>query len=181
MDNLRKDDPDPKRSPKGTTPKNYKTYNVPNDDVENTKGINKGGDLRFANKLWIAPRGIEKMPQGSQKNTRASYIDQHILREGKVRGKTLAMAWIDNEKYIICSQKDSQNVLDIQIIHKVCREYHGKLRSGIDSRRKKLRLGKNPERNLLGRCTVTIIISNSDDSLNHILRKCTGEYTLNKS
>ena len=36
--------------------------------------------------------------------------------------------------------------------------------SGIDSRKKRLSGGKDPERHIPGRCTITIIIRNSGDA-----------------
>ena len=47
---------------------------------------------------------------------------------------------------------------DILRSHKVYREYYGKLESGTDSRKKEL------NRDLSGRCAVTVIICNSDDA-----------------
>ena len=52
--------------------------------------------------------------------------------------------------------------------------------SGIYSKRNKLSGSENFERNLPGRCTITITISNSDDD-NYILRKCTVGYKVHKS
>ena len=58
--------------------------------------------------------------------------------------------------------RQSQNVQDIQGSHKVYRENHEKLERGIDSKKEKLSWGENPERNLLGRCAITITICNKD-------------------
>ena len=57
-----------------------------------------------------------------------------------------------------------QNVQDIRQSHKVYRGNQKKLEGGIDSRRKRISWGKNPERNLPGRCNITITICNSDDT-----------------
>ena len=49
--------------------------------------------------------------------------------------------------------------------HKIYQEKHGNLESEIDSRRKKLSWGKDPERYNPGRCTITFDICNSDDAM----------------
>ena len=38
MNDQKKDDPNPKRTPKSGCPKQLQTHNVPTDDVENTNG-----------------------------------------------------------------------------------------------------------------------------------------------
>ena len=48
------------------------TYNVLNDDVENTNDTNKGGDLLFTNKPRTLPQGTERMPHKDQWNRRAT-------------------------------------------------------------------------------------------------------------
>ena len=81
--------------------------------------------------------------------------------------ENVAMAWIDCNHIRYCpnllDNRLSQLVEDIRRIHKVYRENYEKLKSGID-RRKKFSWVKNPERNLPGRCTITITICNSKDT-----------------
>ena len=61
--------------------------------------------------------------------------------------------------------KLSQNVLDITQSHKVHRGNHEKLESGNDNWSKKLNWGKNPERYIPGRWTITITICDSDNAI----------------
>ena len=66
-------------------------------------------------------------------------------------------------------KRRSQNVPDIRGSFKVYRENHEKLESQTHSWSKKISWGENPERNLPGRCVMTIMICNSDDvSQSHI-------------
>ena len=74
------------------------------------------------------------------------------------------------------NNKLPQNVRGIRRSHKLNRENHEKLESGIDSKRKKLSWSEDPERYIPRRCAVIFAICNF-----HILRKCTGRYKLIKS
>ena len=65
--------------------------------------------------------------------------------------------------------------------HKLYRENHENLESGIDSRRKKLSWGEGPRRYISRRCTITVTIHNCHDATYHILKKGTAEYKLSKS
>ena len=52
------------------------------DDVENTDGINQGGDLRFAKKPRVVSRGTERVPLGNHRNKRTTiYRPTHLPRE----------------------------------------------------------------------------------------------------
>ena len=76
--------------------------------------------------------------KGFRKRTRGTkellYIDQNVLNENKMRRKNLAMAWIDYkmaydmvpQKWVLHCTRPNRTVY---------REDHGKLDSGIDSRR----------------------------------------------
>ena len=55
--------------------------------------------------------------------------------------------------------------MKVTVIPTVTEKPHKELGSGTNSRRKKLDWGENPERNLPERCTVTITICNSDDTI----------------
>ena len=63
----RKDHIDPKRPPQRNRPKQQQTYNVPTNDVVNTKGTNKRRDLFLAKKPWIFSWGTERIPQKIQR------------------------------------------------------------------------------------------------------------------
>ena len=94
------------------------------------------------------------------------YIDQHILSESKTRQKKLAMPWLTMKRHIIWStkldNKWSQNVQNNRRSHKLYRENHGNLESGIDTREKKFSCGKDPEKYIRRRCTITITICYSN-------------------
>ena len=98
-------------------------------------------------------RKTERMPhpQGQQKKMKKCSYGMDWCRKGLQYDPTK----LDNRLF--------QNVQDIQWSHSVYWEYHEKLESGPDSRRKKLNWGETPERNLPGRFTITIIIFDSDD------------------
>ena len=61
MNDQRENNLNPKRPKKGTA-RQLQTHVMPTDDVEYTNVSNMGGDLLFPNKLWVVPRGIERMP-----------------------------------------------------------------------------------------------------------------------
>ena len=82
IDDQRKNHPDSKRTPKRNHPQQLQTHNVPINDVENTNGTNKGGDLLFANKLRTVPRETERTLQGNGRNRRAAiHWSTHSQRE----------------------------------------------------------------------------------------------------
>ena len=79
------------------------------------------------------------------------YIDQYILNENKTRWKNLAMVRTDYKKGIWhgpakLNNKLPQNVQYIRWSHKLYRENHENLESGIDSRRGKLGWSEGPKR-----------------------------------
>ena len=83
------------------------------------------------------------------------------------------MLWIDDKK--------AYDIVPPRLSHKVYRENHGNLESGIDSMRKKLSRGKDPVRNLPGRCTLTITILDShDDTQLHIQKMHRPIRTVNR-
>ena len=156
---------------------------MPIDDVENTNGTNKWGNIQFTNKSRTLPWGRERMPpvdymyrsatinwskhpQGEEYETKTSIYDLDWLQKGIIYGP----AKLDNRL--------SQNVLDIRRSHKVYRKYHRNLVNGIDGRRKKSNRDENPEGYVPGRCAITITIVIAMMLLNHIPRKCTGGYKL---
>ena len=68
-----------------------------------------------------------------------------------------------------------ENVENIQYRHKLHHESHGKLESGISSRKSNPSRGQNPKRYLLRRLTLATDIHYSNDATQYnILRKCTG-------
>ena len=80
-------------------------------------------------------------PQGKQNETEKPRLQKGI--------------WYDSAKL---DNRLSQNVQDIQQMHKVYQKYR------TDSRRKKLNRGENPERDLPERYATTITICNDGDA-----------------
>ena len=67
-----------------------------------------------------------------------------------------------------------------KISGKVYREYHGKLKSRTDRKRKKLSWGKNSERIFQGDVlSLLFVITMMPQS--HVFKKCAGGYKLHKS
>ena len=113
------------------------------------------------------------MPQVHQSCGELLYIDQHILNESKTRQKNLAMVWNHNKKaHDMVPQSWIINYFkmykDIRQSHKVYRENHGNLESGIDSRRKRIKLRQRFQRNAQSQLLFVIEIM----SLRHKLWKC---------
>ena len=155
---------------KGITPskkkkkRKLKTHKLPIDDVKNTNGTNQGGDLIFANKPRTIPRRTERMPQGNQKNWRATiYCSTHpYVVQNKT--KNVATAWSGYKKASDMIPQAKQNVQDSRRIHKVNWENNGKLKYEIDYRWKKFSWYENPKKYFPGRSGITIPICNSDDA-----------------
>ena len=137
MDYQRKNQTDPKRA----RAKQQQITTVPTNDVKNTNGTNKGGDLQLVNNPRTIPRGIEKNATSGLVVSVSSctLIDTSSTRVRRDE-KNLSMAWIYNKNvYDMVLQsciKLSQNVQDIRRSHKVYQENHRNLESGIDSRGK---------------------------------------------
>ena len=74
-----------------------------------------------------------------------------------------------------------QNIQDIRQSHEVNQEYHQKLESGIDSKKKKISWGENLEGYLSGDVLSPLLFQIPMMPISHIHRKCTGEYNLHKS
>ena len=97
------------------------------------------------------------------------YIDQQILNESKTRRKNLAVAWIFKKKaYDMIPQSRIINFLkmykiSLKVINFIEKNMKN-LKSGIDNRRRKLRLNKDPKRYFSRRFTITVTIHNCDDA-----------------
>ena len=72
MDDKRNDLSDPDRPLKKNYPQQLQTRDVSTDDVKNTNGTNKEGDLLLANKPRTVSRRTERMPCGDQGNRRTT-------------------------------------------------------------------------------------------------------------
>ena len=87
-------------------------------------------------------------PKREQDQMEKSSYGLHWLQKGRWYGP----AKVNN--------KLSLNVQNISWSHKLYRENHENLESGIDSRRKKLSWSKDPKRYFSRRCTITVTIHN---------------------
>ena len=115
MDDQRKDHSDPKRPAKRNRSQQLQTYNVPTDDVENTKGHRKEiYDSLISRRLF--PEEQKECQKETKERRDLRYIHQHILKENKTRWKKFNMAWIDNKKVY-------NMVLQIWIIVSKCTRY----------------------------------------------------------
>ena len=144
MDDQRKDHIDPKRPPKM-----WKIL---------TAQINK---LRIV--LW----GTERMSQRIQRHERTTlHWSAHSQREqDEMEKSSYGLDW--QQKGIWygptkLNNKLFQNVENIRWSHKLYRENHENLESGIYRRREKFSRNKNPKRYIPRRCTITITIYNCD-------------------
>ena len=63
---------------------------MPTDDVENPHSTNSGS-LRLANKHELFSKNRKDITRGIED---LQYIDQHILKEIKMRRKYVTLAWI---------------------------------------------------------------------------------------
>ena len=111
-------------------------------------------------------RGCRKGYRGT---TELLYIDKHILNESKTRRKNLAMAlyWLQKGIWYDSAELDNKlhhNAQNTTWNHKLHRENHENLESGIDSRRKKLSWNKDPKRHISRRRTITFTIHNCHDT-----------------
>ena len=123
-------------------------------------------DLQFANKPQTVPQGTERILHGDQRYRRA-IINTPLWRAKKDQKLSYGVDWPQKGIWYGPTKLDdrlSQNVQDIRRSDKFYREYHEKLENQTDSRRKKFNKGEKPERDLPGRYTITIAISNSDDT-----------------
>ena len=131
------------------------------------------------NGCWKGYRGTENL----------LYIDQQIHNESKTRRRKFSYGLDWQQKgirYCIAKldYKLPQNVQIVQNIrwsHKLYRENHENLKSGIDTMRKKLSGSEGPKWYVSRRCTITMTIHNCMKTLKHIPRKCTAGYKLSRS
>ena len=116
---------------------------MPTADVENTNSTKKGRDLWLTNKPQIVLKGTERMPQGIQKDRRATaHWSAYLQKEQDEKVKTrYGMDWQQNGIWYYPAKLDyklHQNMQDIRRNHKLYCENHEKLESEIDSRGKNL-------------------------------------------
>ena len=173
----------PKDPLKGTAPNNYR----PITSLLVTWKILTAQIWEKIYNSMISCRIFLEEQKGCHKRTRSTgellYIDQHILNESKTRRKNVAMAWIDNKKaYDMVHQSWILHCLKrIKYPTKSYRLSRRNLENEIDSRRKKLSIGKDPKGIFLGNALSLLLFVIAMMSHNHILWKCTAGYKLSKS
>ena len=106
--------------------------------------------------------------KGSRGTAELLYIDQHILNESKTTRKNQAMAWIDYKKAYMFPHSWIINSLKMykisqEVIHFIDKNYENQ-ESWIDNRRKKISWSKDPKRDFLRRCSITLTIHNCHDA-----------------
>ena len=129
----------------------------------------KGRDLLFANKPRIVPWGTERMLQRIQKHRRVtSHRSAHPKRDREQTEKSSydrdwlrKVLWYGPAKL---HDKLPQNVQNIRWSHKLYRENHENLESGIDKRRENVSWGKNPKKYFSRKCIIPVNIHNCHDA-----------------
>ena len=163
----------PGRPPERNLIKQWLIYNIPTDDMENTYGTNKGGDLLFA---WET----EKMPQRSRGTGFLLYIDQRA--KNKTNKSGYGMDWPQKcIRYGLLKLDNtlSRNVQDevIKLIEKTEEKLWMELITGWKTlAEKEIQRGIFQYDALLTLLFVLAMIP-----LIHLLRKYTGGYQIIKS
>ena len=124
--------------------------------------------------------------KGSRGTAELLYIYQHILNESKNRRKNLAMAWIDYKKaYDMVPQSWIINCLKI---YKISHETINFIEKNMKNWRVELTEGGKSlaetkfQRGIFQGDTLSpLLLINAMILLNHIFRKCTAGYKLNRS
>ena len=134
-----KNHPDPKRLLKKSHPQQLQTHNVPTDDV-------KILTVQIREEIYDSLMSCGFFPEdqkGCLKWTRGRgellYIDQHILKESKMRWKNLAMVWINYKKvYDIVAQS---GIIDCLKMYKLSGEVIKFIENTLENRRVELIAG----------------------------------------
>ena len=169
VDNQSKDLIDTKRPKQRNRPKQLQTHNLPTNNVENINSANRGRYLLLANKPRIFPWRTERMLQRIQ---RYSWIALHRSTHSKweqnrTEKSSYALDWLQNGIWYGSEKLDNkqpENVQNITWSHKLHRQNHENLVSGIDSRRNKISWIKDPKRYFPRRCSITLTIYNCHDA-----------------
>ena len=177
MDNQRKDNIDPKRPSQKDRPQQLPTYNVPTYDVENTNSTNKWRDLLLADKLQIVPWRTERMLQRIQRHWRTT-LHRSIYphrEQDETKKSRFGLDWLQKGIWYgptKLGNKLPQNAHNNRWSHKLYRENHENLESGIDSWRAKFSWREDSKKkNIPRRCTITITIYNCDDATEPLTQK----------
>ena len=169
MDDQRKDHIDPKGPKQRNRPKQLQTHKLPTDDVENNNSTNEGRDLLLANKPSCVSWRTERMHQRNQKHSRVTvHRSTHPKWEqDRTEKSSYGLDWLQKGIWHVSAKLDnklSQNVQNFTWSHKLYRENHENLESGIDSGRKKVSWNKDLKRYFPRRFSITLIIHNCHDA-----------------
>ena len=118
--------------------------------MENINSTNKGIDLLLANKARTVLWGTERMPQRIQRHRRVIlHRSAHSQREqDQTEKSSYGPDWQQKCVWYSLAKLDDnlpQNIQNIRWSHKLYRENHENLESGIDSRREKLNWSEGPK------------------------------------
>ena len=174
MDDQRKDHIDPKGPKQRNRSKQLQTHSLPTDDVQNINNTN--------NKPRIVPWGTERMTQSIQRHSRVTlHRSTHLKWEqDQTEKSSYGLDWL--QKGIRYGSAKLDNKLqNITCIHKLHRENHENLESGIDSRRRSLAETKIQRGIFQGDVLSPLLFKIATMPLHHTLRKCTAEYILSRS
>ena len=134
----------------------------------------------------LFPKEQKGCHKGSRGTSELLYIDQHILNKSKTRRKNLAMSWIDCKKaYDMVPQRGIINCLKrykisdevINFIEKTMKTWRVELTTGG----RNLAAAKIQRGIFQGDALSLLLFIISTMTLNHIIRKCTAGYKLNRS
>ena len=172
------------KSPQKNRPKQVQTHNMPIYDMKNTNDTNKRRDLWLANKLWIVSWGTEKVSQRIQRHKRSTlHWSTHPQREqNSTKKSTYGLDWQKSIRYASAklNNKLPQNVQNITWSHKLYRENHENLASGIGNKRKSLGEGKIQIGIFQGDAPSTLLFIIAMMPLNHIPEMTLTDYVSRK-
>ena len=169
MDDHRKYHIDPKGPKQRNRPKQLQTHNLPTDNVENINITNKGIDLQLANKPQFVSWRTGRILQRNQRQSRVTLHKSTYSKweQGQTEKSSYGLHWQQKGIWHGSTKLDNklpQNEQNITWSHKLYRQNHENLESGIDSRRMKLSWNKDPNSYFPRRCSVTLIIYNCHDA-----------------
>ena len=157
--------------------KQLQTHNLPTYDMEN---------INSTNEPWVVPWGIERMPQRIQRHRRATlHWSVHPQQEQDQTDKSsYSLDWRQKSIWYGPAKLDNklpQNVQNIRQSHKLYRENHENLESGLTAGWRSLAEVKIESGIFHGDVLSPLQFIIAMMPFNYILRKCTARYQFNKS
>ena len=161
--------------------KQLQTHNLPTNDVENTNSTNRKKIYYSLTSCGLFPDEQKGCCKGSRGTAELLNIDQHILNESKTRRKNLVMAWIDYKKAYdmvpqICLKMYKISHEVINFIEQTMKTWRVELTAGGRS----LVETKTQSVIFQGDALSALLFMIAMMPLNHILRKYTAGYKLNR-